>query len=147
MLDRPVYVRATDSSYPEAKVRFYRQLYRLPHIVRPADIVIADTDFNGQLGYLVRRHLGGRVPVPADWTDNGDGLIQACSDQSRFLANTYFRHKGRNQLICGFPHPPIQIQLHSIGLRLTTLPWVTGEVDQSKIADLCCPCSWTQIII
>ncbi|TNN10329.1 polyprotein, partial [Schistosoma japonicum] len=43
-------------------------------------------------------HLGGCYGVTAQRTDNGDRLLQLCSDNRLFLANTNFRHKENHLL-------------------------------------------------
>ncbi|CAH8543074.1 unnamed protein product, partial [Schistosoma turkestanicum] len=57
-------------------------------------------DFNAQVGRLSEneRHLGGCYGVAAQRTDNGDRLLQVCSDNRLFLANTNFRHKEKHLL-------------------------------------------------
>ncbi|TNN12522.1 Craniofacial development protein, partial [Schistosoma japonicum] len=51
------------------------------------------------------RHLGGYFSVPAQRTDNGDRLLQLCSDNRLFLAITNFRHKERHRLTWRPPSP------------------------------------------
>ncbi|CAH8290911.1 unnamed protein product, partial [Schistosoma intercalatum] len=57
-------------------------------------------DFNAQVGKLSdkERHLGGYYGVVAQRTDNGDRLLQLCSDNRLFLANTNFKHKEKHLL-------------------------------------------------
>lgn len=59
------------------------------------DLVVVASDFNAALGYLMEteRHIRGPFSVPAERTDNGGRLIQACSNRRLFLANTNLCHK------------------------------------------------------
>lgn len=43
--------------------------------------------------------------------------------------------------------PGVFLRLHNDGLKLITLPLVTGGVDQLRITDYSCPCLWSQTII
>lgn len=60
--------------------------------VHSMDIVVFADGPNVQLGYLAQTewNMGGRIPVPADCTDNRDRLIQVCSDHRLFSVNTNF---------------------------------------------------------
>ncbi|CAI2736709.1 unnamed protein product [Schistosoma spindalis] len=46
----------------------------------------------------MERHLGGSYGVAAQRTDNSDRLLQLCSDNRLFLANTNFQHKEKHLL-------------------------------------------------
>lgn len=82
----------TECSSRVPKEKFY---WELPQSVHSADIMDFAGDFNthrGQLGeagwqnQVVLFVLGSRI-------ENGDRLIQFCSDNSLFLANMNFRRK------------------------------------------------------
>ncbi|KAK4474221.1 hypothetical protein MN116_000067 [Schistosoma mekongi] len=97
----------TDCSLDEVKDEFYRKLSELLHRAKHSDLVILAGDFNAQIGSLnqSKRHLGGCFSVPAHRTDNGDRLLQLCSDNRLFLANTNFKHKERHRLTWRPPDP------------------------------------------
>ncbi|TNN13054.1 Craniofacial development protein, partial [Schistosoma japonicum] len=90
----------TDCSSDEVKDEFYSKLSDLLQKARRSDIIIMAGDFNAQVGRLSEneRHLGGCYGVAAQRTDNGDRLLQLCSDNRLFLANTNFRHKEKHLL-------------------------------------------------
>ena len=90
----------TDCSHDEVKDDFYRKLSELLQKAKRSDIVVVAGDFNARVGSLNQpeRHLGGCFSIPAQRTDNGDRLLQLCSDNRLFLASTNFKHKER--------HPP-----------------------------------------
>lgn len=58
-------------------------------------------DFNAQVGRLnqTERHLSGSYAVVAQRTDNGDRLLQLCSDNHVFLENANFKHTDRHRLM------------------------------------------------
>ncbi|CAH8439570.1 unnamed protein product [Schistosoma margrebowiei] len=89
------------------KDEFYRKLSELLQKAKRSDIVIVAGDFNAQIGSLsqTERHLGGYYIIPAQRTDNGDRLLQLCSDSRLFLANTNFKHKERHRLTWRPPTP------------------------------------------
>nr|CAX83711.1 endonuclease-reverse transcriptase [Schistosoma japonicum] len=97
----------TDCSPDKLKDEFYRNLCELLQKAKHSDIVVVAGDFNAQIGSLdqTERHLGGYFSVPAQRTDNGDHLLQLCSDNRLFLANTNFRHKERHRLTWRPPSP------------------------------------------
>ncbi|CAH8485715.1 unnamed protein product [Schistosoma margrebowiei] len=97
----------TDCSSDEVKDEFYRKLSELLQKAKRSDIVLVGGDFNAQIGSLnqTERHLGGYFSVPAQRTDNGDRLLQLCSDNRLFLANTNFKHKERHRLTWRPPTP------------------------------------------
>ncbi|TNN14021.1 Craniofacial development protein, partial [Schistosoma japonicum] len=72
----------TDCSSDKVKDEFYSKLTDLLQKARRSDI----------------RRLGGCYGVTAQRTDNGDRLLQLCSDNRLFLANTNFRHKEKHLL-------------------------------------------------
>ena len=90
----------TDCSSDDIKDEFYRKLSDLLREARRSDVVIVAGDFNAQVGKLSERegHLGGSYGVMAKRTDNGDRLLQLCSDNRLFLANTNFKHKEKHLL-------------------------------------------------
>ncbi|CAH8290604.1 unnamed protein product [Heterobilharzia americana] len=90
----------TDCSSDEVKDEFYRKLSNLLSKAKRSDVVVVAGDFNAQVGRLseAERHLGGTFGIPAERTDNGDRLLQLCSDNRLFLASTNFRHKERHCL-------------------------------------------------
>ncbi|CAH8658448.1 unnamed protein product [Schistosoma rodhaini] len=90
----------TDCSHDEVKDDFYRKLSELLQKAKRSDIVVVAGDFNAQVGSLnqTERHLGGCFSIPAQRTDNGDRLLQLCSDNRLFLASTNFKHKERHRL-------------------------------------------------
>ncbi|TNN18187.1 Craniofacial development protein, partial [Schistosoma japonicum] len=81
-------------------LKFNSKLTDLLQKARRSDIVIMAGDLNAQVGRLSEneRHLGGCYGVTAQRTDNGDRLLQLCSDNGLFLANTNFRHKEKHLL-------------------------------------------------
>ncbi|RTG85806.1 uncharacterized protein DC041_0013076 [Schistosoma bovis] len=90
----------TDCSADDVKDEFYRKLSDLLLKARRSDVVIVAGDFNAQVGKLSdrERHLGGFYSVVAQRTDNGDRLLQLCSDNCLFLANTSFKDKEEHLL-------------------------------------------------
>ncbi|CAH8665504.1 unnamed protein product [Schistosoma curassoni] len=90
----------TDCSSDGVKDEFYRKLSDLLRKAKRSDVVIVAGDFNAQVGKLSagERHLGGSYGVVAQRTDNGDRLLQLCSDNRLFLANTNFKHKEKHLL-------------------------------------------------
>ncbi|CAH8648439.1 unnamed protein product [Schistosoma mattheei] len=97
----------TDCSSDEVKDEFYRKLSELLQKAKRSDIVLVAGDFNAQIGSLnqTERHLGGYFSIPTQRTDNGDRLLQLCSDNRLFLANTNFKHKERHRLTWRPPTP------------------------------------------
>ncbi|CAH8440761.1 unnamed protein product, partial [Schistosoma bovis] len=92
----------TDCSSDEVKDEFYR-IQNAKH----SDRVLLAGDFNAQIGSLnqTERHLGGYFSIPAQGTDNGDRLLQLCSENRLFLAKTNFKHKKRHRLTWRPPTP------------------------------------------
>ncbi|KAK4467292.1 hypothetical protein MN116_000315, partial [Schistosoma mekongi] len=90
----------TDCSSDEVKDEFYRKISDPLRKAKRTDVVIMAGDFNAQVGRLdeTERHLGGSYGVEAQRTDNGDRLLQLCSDNRLFLASTNFKHKERHKL-------------------------------------------------
>ncbi|CAH8650188.1 unnamed protein product [Schistosoma margrebowiei] len=90
----------TDCSADDVKDEFYRKLSDLLRKARRSDVVIMAGDFNAQVGKLseMERHLGGSYGVVAQRTDNGDRLLQLCSDNGLFFANTNFKYKEKHLL-------------------------------------------------
>ncbi|CAI2723096.1 unnamed protein product [Schistosoma spindalis] len=76
-------------------------------MAKRSDIVLVAGDFNAQVGSLneTERHLGGYFIIPAQRTDNGDRLLQLCSDNRLFSANTNFKLKERHCLTWRPPTP------------------------------------------
>ncbi|CAH8430348.1 unnamed protein product [Schistosoma haematobium] len=97
----------TDCSSDDVKDEFYRKLSELLQKAKRSDIVLVAGDFNAQIGSLnqTERHLGGYFSIPTQRTDNGDRLLQLCSDNRLFLANTNFKHKERHRLTWRPPTP------------------------------------------
>ncbi|PXX94221.1 hypothetical protein DF185_23070, partial [Marinifilum breve] len=79
----------------------------LLHKAKRSDIVLVGGDFNAQIGSLnqTERHLGGYFSIPTQQTDNGDRLLQLCSDNRLFLASANFKHKERHRLTWRPPTP------------------------------------------
>ncbi|CAH8465708.1 unnamed protein product [Schistosoma curassoni] len=90
----------TDCSSDDVKDELYRKLSYLLRKARRSDVVIVAGDFNAQVGKLSdrERHLGGSYSIMAQKTDDGDRLLQLCSDNRPFLANTNFKHKEKHLL-------------------------------------------------
>ncbi|CAH8518466.1 unnamed protein product [Schistosoma haematobium] len=95
----------TDCSLDAIKDEFYHQLSVLLQKVRLTDIVVLAGDLNAQVGRLGTEEgrLGGRWGLVSSRTDNGDRLLQLCTDQNLFLASTNFRHSHRR---CATWRPP-----------------------------------------
>ncbi|CAH8509790.1 unnamed protein product [Schistosoma curassoni] len=76
---------------------FCHQLTVLLQKVRSTDIVVLVEDLNAQVGRLgtEESRLGGRWRLVGRRTDNGDHLLQLCTDHNLFLASTNFRHSHR----------------------------------------------------
>ncbi|CAH8429248.1 unnamed protein product [Schistosoma intercalatum] len=97
----------TDCSSEGLEDEFYRKLSEILQKANRSDIVPTGGDFNAQIGSLNRkeRHLGGYFSILVQRTDNGDRLLQLCSDNRLFLANTNFKHKERHCLTWQPPTP------------------------------------------
>ena len=95
----------TDCSPDAIKDEFYHQLTVLLQKARPTDIAIPAGDLNAQVGRLgtEESRLGGRWGLVGRRTDNGDRLLQLCTDHNLFLASTNFRHSHRR---CATWRPP-----------------------------------------
>ncbi|CAH8481415.1 unnamed protein product [Schistosoma haematobium] len=95
----------TDCSPDAIKDEFYHQLSVLLHKVRSTDIVVLAGDLSAQVGRLgtEESRLGGRWGLVGRRTDNGDRLLQLCTDHNLFLASTNFRHSHRR---CATWRPP-----------------------------------------
>ncbi|KAH9591881.1 UBX domain-containing protein 4 [Schistosoma haematobium] len=95
----------TDCSPDAIKDGFYHQLSVLLQKVRSIDIVVLAGDLNAQVGRLgtEESRLGGRWGLVSRRTDNGDRLLQLCTDYNLFLASTNFRHSHRR---CATWRPP-----------------------------------------
>ncbi|KAH9590416.1 hypothetical protein MS3_00003110 [Schistosoma haematobium] len=89
----------TDCSPDAIKDEIYHQLSVLPQKVRSTDIVVLAGDLNVQVGHLGTEEssLGGRWGLVGRRTDNGDRLLQLCTDNNLFLASTNFRHSQRQR--------------------------------------------------
>lgn len=111
-----------DSSCPEAKHKFYRELSR---ILRK---MVVTATVNAQLGQLAE-------------TDNEDCLAQVCSDHRQFLVNTSFAINST----CSPGVPTLCLQI--VGLRPTTLPWAIKRVDQLRVFHHSGLRLWIQIIL
>ncbi|CAH8519273.1 unnamed protein product [Schistosoma haematobium] len=87
----------TDCSPDAIKNEFYHQLAVLLQKVRSTDIVVLARDLNAQVGRLgtEESRLGGRWGLVGRRSDNGDRLLQLCTDHNLFLASTNFRHSHR----------------------------------------------------
>ncbi|KAH9594337.1 hypothetical protein MS3_00005453 [Schistosoma haematobium] len=87
----------TDCSPDAIKNEFYHQLSVLLQKVRSTDIVVLAGDLNAQVGRLGTEEgrLGGRWGLVGRRSDNGDRLLQLCTDHNLFLASTNFRHGHR----------------------------------------------------
>lgn len=112
--------------------------------MRSADVVFVVGGFKAKYGYLTeaKQHIEGSFSVPAVLTDNGDRLIQGCSNYRLFLVNTNFCHQKSDIGSTGAP-----VCLIIVGLRSITLASVTGGVDQSRIAGHSSQHPWTQILL
>lgn len=68
-------------------------------------------DFNVQPGCLVQteQHIGSRISVPADHTDNRDHLIHIRSERRLFPANTHLFYE-KNDI----GTPGILLHLHHV---------------------------------
>ena len=95
----------TDCSPDAIKDEFYHQLTVLLQKARSTDIVVLAGDLNAQVGRLgtEESRLGGRWGLVGRRTDNGDRLLQLCTDHNLFLASTNFRHSHRR---CATWRPP-----------------------------------------
>ncbi|CAH8540670.1 unnamed protein product [Schistosoma guineensis] len=95
----------TDCSPDAIKDEFYHQLTVLLQKVRSTDIVVLTGDLNAQVGRLgtEESRLGGRWGLVGRRSDNGDRLLQLCTDHNLFLASTNFRHSHRR---CATWRPP-----------------------------------------
>ncbi|CAH8665748.1 unnamed protein product [Schistosoma haematobium] len=95
----------TDCSPDAIKDEFYHQLSVLLQKVRSTDIVVLAGDLNAQVGRLgtEESRLGGRWGLVGLRSDNGDRLLQLCTDHNLFLASTNFRHSHRR---CATWRPP-----------------------------------------
>lgn len=56
------------------------------------DVFVVLGHFNAQHEYLAEteRHIGDEFSVPPDRINNGDRVIQVCSDHTRILTNNNF---------------------------------------------------------
>lgn len=104
------------------------------------DVVVVAEDLNQyDCSAETERHEKGRRSIPVHLNAKGNRLIQICSDCRMFLANTdacvkkWFWLNGRSLL-----------RLHSVKLRLITLPSVKCGVDQERTTDHSEPHKWTQ---
>ncbi|CAH8638539.1 unnamed protein product [Schistosoma intercalatum] len=95
----------TDCSPDAIKNEFYQQLTVLLQKVRSTDIVVLARDLNAQVGRLgtEESRLGGRWGLVGRRSDNGDRLLQLCTDHNLFLASINFRHTHRR---CATWRPP-----------------------------------------
>ncbi|CAH8447460.1 unnamed protein product [Schistosoma margrebowiei] len=95
----------TDCSPDAIKDEFYHQLSVLLQKVRLTDIVVLTGDLNAQVGRLgtEESRLGGRWGLVGHRSDNGDRLLQLCTDHNLFLASTNSRHSHRR---CATWRPP-----------------------------------------
>ncbi|CAH8517778.1 unnamed protein product [Schistosoma margrebowiei] len=95
----------TDCSPDAIKDEFYHQLSVLLQKVRSTDIVVLAGDLNAQVGRLgtEESRLGSRWGLVGRRSDNGDRLLQLCTDHNLFLASTNFRHSHRR---CATWRPP-----------------------------------------
>ncbi|CAH8549785.1 unnamed protein product [Schistosoma margrebowiei] len=95
----------TDCSPDAIEDKFYHQLSVLLQKVRSTDIVVLAGDLNTQVGHLgtEESRLGGRWGLVGRRSDNGDRLLQLCTDHNLFLASTNFRHSPRR---CATWRPP-----------------------------------------
>ncbi|CAI2728541.1 unnamed protein product [Schistosoma spindalis] len=95
----------TDCSPDAIKDEFYHQLTVLLQKLRSTDIVVLAGDLNAQVGRLdtEESRLGGRWGLVGRRTDNGERLLQLCTDHNLFLASTNFRQSRRRCATC---HPP-----------------------------------------
>lgn len=69
-------------------------LFELLQRDKHSDLVLIADDFNTHLHSLNQfgGHLGGCFGVSAQRTNNGDSLLQLCSDNRVFLESTEFKH-------------------------------------------------------
>ncbi|CAI2736607.1 unnamed protein product [Schistosoma spindalis] len=95
----------TDCSPDAIKNEFYHQLTVLLQKVRSTDIVVLAGDLNAQVGRpgTEENRLGGRWRLVGRRTDNGERLLQLCTDHNLFLASTNFRPSHRR---CATWRPP-----------------------------------------
>lgn len=65
-----------------------------------SDVAIVAGDFNAQVGKLnqSKRHLGGFYGIAIQRADTGDRLLQICTDNCLFLANTNSERKEKHRL-------------------------------------------------
>ncbi|CAH8656790.1 unnamed protein product [Schistosoma margrebowiei] len=99
----------TDCSPDAIKDEFHHQLTVLLQKVRSTDIVVLARDLNAHIGRLgtEESRLGGRCGLVGHKSDNGDRLLQRCTDHNLFLASTNFRHSHRR---CATWRPPSAYQ-------------------------------------
>ncbi|MES9976933.1 MAG: reverse transcriptase domain-containing protein [Candidatus Thiodiazotropha sp.] len=85
----------TDCSSDSVKDEFYRQLHDLLRNVAKSDIVVLAGDLNARVGRLTttESHLGGHHGLDSCRTDNGERLLQICSDHKLYLSSVSFRNK------------------------------------------------------
>lgn len=76
-------------SLSKVKDKFYQELSRLLRNVRPPNVV---SDFNAQLAYLAETesHTVKGFSFVIHRANNGDRLVEVCSDHRLYLADTIF---------------------------------------------------------
>lgn len=81
----------------EVKDKFYGKLSNLLQKAELSDVVIVACNFGVRIGKLkqTERHLGGYYGVDVQRTDNGDRLLQWCSNNRLFLVNIVWRSDHR----------------------------------------------------
>lgn len=87
----------TDCSSDDDKDDFYSKLDTLLRRAPKSDIVILAGDLNAKVGRLTatESHLGGAFGIESLRSDNGDRLLNLCSDHRLYLTSTSFRHRSR----------------------------------------------------
>ena len=87
----------TDCSNDETKDSFYRELSNPLRSAKQRDLVVLAGDINAQVGRIASsgKRLGSSFGIQTNRTDNGDRLLQLCTDHKLYLISTNFKHKKR----------------------------------------------------
>ncbi|MGL5405228.1 MAG: endonuclease/exonuclease/phosphatase family protein, partial [Propionibacteriaceae bacterium] len=115
----------TNSSTDLVKDEFYHQLSDLLRLAKNTDIVVLAGDMNARIGQLDTNelHLGGGFAVDSVRNDNGDRLLQLCTDHQLFLSSTSFQHKRSHRVTWKPPRSdesPLQLDYIAISHKWRT---------------------------